>query len=231
MKNDRVLATIVGVLYIIGTAAGVASMFVAAGLTDGVNLLGTVAPRVGAAQLTGLLVLVMGVALAAIPAVIFPVLKRDSEVLAVGYVIFRGGLETLTYVAVALCWFVLAVIAQQAASAGPVATAQLASLGALVVKAQEPITAIQNIVFSIGALMLYYVMFRAELTPRWLAGWGFVGAISYGIAGVIAVFSTNLEFLLIPLGVQEMVMAVWLIAVGFGPGKVARKRTAQPLPA
>jgi len=221
MKKDRALAAIVGVLFIIGTVAGGLSMVITAGLADGPDFLSTVASHASRAQLGGLLVLVMGIALAAIPAVIFPVLKRQSEVLAVGYVIFRGALETLTYVGVALCWFVLVVVAQQAAGAGGAATAQLSSLGTLVVKAQDPIIAIQNIVFSIGALMLYYLMFRAKLTPRWLAAWGFLGAIAYGAAGVIAVFSTNLVFMLLPLGLQEMVMAVWLIAKGFGPGTIA----------
>ena len=51
--------------------------------------------------------LVMGVALAMVPAMMFPILKRQNEALAIGYVIFRGALESLTYIALAMCWLLL----------------------------------------------------------------------------------------------------------------------------
>jgi len=38
---------------------------------------------------------------------------------------------------------------------------------------------------------------------------------------VIAVFSTEVVVLLLPLALQEMVMAVWLIAKGFNTNAIA----------
>jgi hypothetical protein len=75
--------------------------------------------------------------------------------------------------------------------------------------------AVGEIVFSLGALMFYYVLYQARLVPRWISGWGIVAGIAYLTAGLIAVFSTNLVPLLLPMALQEMVMAVWLIARGF----------------
>ena len=43
----------------------------------------------------------MGVALAMVPVVMFPVLKRQNKALALGYVVFRA-LEATTYIAAAL---------------------------------------------------------------------------------------------------------------------------------
>lgn len=51
----------------------------------------------------------------------------------------------------------------------------------------------------------------------------------YLAAGVIAVFSTERVILLLPLGLQEMVMAVWLIAKGFNPGASTTGIDPQPL--
>jgi hypothetical protein len=182
--------------------------------------------------LVALLVLVMGIALAMVPAMVFPILKRQNEALAIGYVIFRGALETFTYVAMAACWLVLVVVAQQSAASGAAAASQFSSLGILLLKAREPITAIGEIVFSLGALMFYYMLYRSRLIPRWISGWGLVAAIPFLASGLIgALTGTHLVPLLLPLGVQEMVMAVWLVAKGFNPGSIATEGCGQPLAA
>jgi hypothetical protein len=222
MKTDKNIATIVGVLFIIGTVAGILSMVVTWGLLGGPDYLNQVASHASQVMLGALLVLVMGLALAMIPALMFSILKRQNEALAIGYVIFRGALETLTYIGVAICWLLLAVVARQHADAGAADASQFASLGILLVKAQDPIIiAVQNIVFSLGALMLYYLMYQARLIPRWLSVWGIVAAVLYLAGGLIAMFSTNLGVLLLPMLPQEMVMALWLIVKGYNPSITA----------
>ena len=80
------------------------------------------------------------------------------------------------------------------------------------------------IVFSLGALMLYYVFYVTGLVPRWLSGWGFIGAILYLAAPIIIMFNpqdptlsldSGFGMLMIPLALQEMVFAIWLIVKGF----------------
>jgi hypothetical protein len=218
----RKTAVIVGVLYIIGTVAGVLSRVVTWGLLDASDYLNMVASNASQAKLTALLILVMGLSLAMVPAMMFPILKRQNEALAVGYVIFRGALETFTYIASASCWLLLVVVARQYVDSGAVVTSQLGSLGLLLVKAIDPtISVILSIVFSIGALMFYYLLYQARLIPRWLSGWGIIAAILYLAASLIAVFGTNLEILMMPMFLQEMVMAVWLIVKGFNPSAIA----------
>ena len=175
--TDRKTATIVGVLYIIGTVAGILSVVVTGGLLDAPDYLNIVAANASQAKLGALLVLVMGLALAMVPAMMFPILKRQNEALAIGYVIFRGALETVTYIALAMCWLLLVVVARQYADSGAAVASQFSSLGTLLVKAQDPITAIVEIVFSLGALMFYYVLYQARLVPRWISGWGIVAAV------------------------------------------------------
>jgi Domain of unknown function (DUF4386) len=215
-------ASIVGVLFIVGTVAGVLSVVVTAGLLDGPDYLAKLASHAGQARVGALFVLVMGVALAMVPAMMFPILRRHSEALAIGYAIFRGALETLTYIAVALNLLVLVLVAQQRAASAGAAASQLDGLGGLLVKVQDgPVLAVQDIVFSLGALMFYYLLYRAALVPRWLSGWGIVGIAGYLTAGVVVVFGPHLVILLMPLALQEMVMAVWLIAKGFNAGTIA----------
>jgi hypothetical protein len=99
MKTYRKTAIIVGVLYIIGTVTGVLSMLVTQPLLNDPASLHTVAAQANQIRLGALLVFMMGLALAMVPVLMFPLLKKQHEVLALGYVVFRGGLETFTYIA------------------------------------------------------------------------------------------------------------------------------------
>ncbi len=69
--------------------------------------------------------------------------------------------------------------------------------------------------------MFYYLFYQSELIPRWLSGWGFIGATLVLAVGVLGMFGLVLEILWAPLGVQEMVLAVWLIVKGFNPSAIA----------
>jgi hypothetical protein len=76
-------------------------------------------------------------------------------------------------------------------------------------------------IFPLGAVILYAVFYRFRLVPRWLSVWGLAGAVLYWVAGLLVMFDViePLEsvhiMLQAPLGLQEMVLAIWLIAKGF----------------
>jgi len=75
--------------------------------------------------------------------------------------------------------------------------------------------------------MYYYLLYRSRLVPRWLSGWGLIGAgLLVGStvhAGFIQEFgfSTVNTALNIPILLQEMVLAVWLIVKGFNRSALA----------
>ena len=104
MREHEAAATTAGILYITGTVAGVLSKVVSAPVRDAGDPLAAAAGHSGAVVTGALLVLVMGLSLAFIPVVLFPVLRRVDEVLAVGYLIVRGAVETVCYVVVAIGW-------------------------------------------------------------------------------------------------------------------------------
>ena len=75
--------------------------------------------------------------------------------------------------------------------------------------------------FALGALMFSVLLFRWRLVPRWLSTWALVGAALYIGAPVGSMFGLSLGVLMGPLALQEMVMAVWLIARGFSTPAIA----------
>jgi hypothetical protein len=81
--------------------------------------------------------------------------------------------------------------------------------------------------FTLGALMYYIVLYKSKLIPRWLSGWGLIGALLGLAAVVIGAFNRELltgsfnTILNVPIALQEMVLAVWLIVKGFNHSAIA----------
>ena len=75
--------------------------------------------------------------------------------------------------------------------------------------------------FYTGGTLYYLIFYRTRLIPRWLSVWGLVGTTLGAVAGVLVLFqaltllSAVHTLLNVPIGVQELVMAVWLLVKGF----------------
>jgi len=179
MNNFRKTAIIVGILYIIGTVAGFLFKMVFTGsIHNDLNLLTQVAANENQIIIGALFLLIMGLALAMVPAMMFPVLKKHNEALAIGYVVYRGALETITVVAITISWVFLTVLSQQYTSGAPDAS-YLQTFGSLLLKGNDTIGTISQIIFPLGALMFYFILYKSKLIPRWISGWGLI-AIAWG---------------------------------------------------
>lgn len=225
--TNRKTAVIVGLLYIIGTVSGFSALVVANPILEAPDYLVQVSAA-GNNVITGaLLMLVMGLALAMIPVAMYSILKRQNEALALGYVVFRGGLETVTYIGVAISWLLLLPVSEAYVRAGTPNDSSFQPLGTLLLKASATSTNTTEIVFSLGALMFCYLLYRSRLIPRWISGWGFIGAIAYLAAGLLHLFGVTGQMsavtmvLVLPTAAQELVMALWMIVKGFGPATIA----------
>ncbi len=224
MDTYRKNAIIVGVLYIIGTVSGILSLVFTDSIRSAPDLLVGVSANTNQLIIGALFVLSMGLALAMVPVMMFPILKKHSETLALGYVVFRGGLETVTYIGTVTSWLVLAALSH----VDGLDASNIQALGTVLFDAEE-IGYIGAIVFILGALMFYTVLFQSKLVPRWLSGWGLIAAILSLAAAFLSIFglidslSTLGVALEMPIALQEMVLAVWLIVKGFNPSSIIFK--------
>jgi hypothetical protein len=226
MNNYRKTAIIVGALYIIGTVAGVLSM-VLSGPAREAAYLGGISANPNQIVIVALFVLLMGLALALVPIVLFPLLKKYNEVLAMGYVVFRGALETALYIGMTISWLALIALSLEYVKAGAADAAGYQTLGTNLLAGHEMMITILIIIFSLGALMLYAVFYRSRLIPRWLSIWGVIAILMHLSTAFLIVFrfatseSAIVSAINLPIFLQEMVMAVWLIAKGFNPAAIA----------
>ena len=220
MTTNRRTSVIVGVLYIIGTVAGIFSLVFMEPIRNVQDPLVYVSTHGNQVVIGAIFVLIMGLALAMIPVLMFPILKEHNEVLALGYVVFRGGLEAIIYIAMVISWLFLLPLSQIYTQTTIPDVSSFRALGALLLNANE-LSSILTIVFILGAVMFYTALYQSKLVPRWLSGWGLVATIPYFAAGLSVMFgvidplSTIGSVADIPLALQEMVLSVWLIAKGF----------------
>jgi hypothetical protein len=221
MNTYKTTARIAGVLYIMGTVAGVMSLVLAGPLLDASDTLTEISANETQMIAGALCILIMGLALAMVPVVVYPILKKHDDVLALGYVVFRGALETVTYLVSVISWLVLVPISHEYVKAEAADASSFHALGTLLVETGDQAATLTTLIFSLGALMFYTVLYRAKLVPRWLSGWGLIAVAFYIIAGLLDIFdaadpmSTGLTLMFMPMAFQEMVMALWLIVKGF----------------
>jgi len=155
-------------------------------------------------------------------------LKKHNEVLALGYLVFRGALETVTYIATVICWLFLILISHEYAAAGASNIDYVQTLGALFLEGGDSVSNILVIVFSLDALMLYTLLYQSKLIPRWISVWGFIAILLHFSTAFLILFhlvdsgmSATVAIINLPIFLQEMVMAVWMIAKGFNPSAIA----------
>ena len=230
----RKTAIIVGVLFIIGTVAGIFSGVVTGPVLDASDYLAQVAANERSIILGAILVLVMGFPLAMIPVMMFPIFRKYNEPLALGAVVFRGVLEAVTYMVIALCWLMFIPVGQALVNAGAADAAAFQATGTFIKQAVYWTEHILALVFTIGALMLYWLFYRTKLIPSWLALWGFIGAILYFAAPIFNLMdpqhpalSLGVKWgnLMAPLAIQEMVFALWMIIKGFNSSAIVSETT------
>ena len=219
VMTDRATAAAVGTLFLVATIAGGIGLSVQESVVGSDDYLTAASAHPDRLATGVLLQLVMGVAVVAIAVVIYPVLRRGTERLAMAYVVART-LEAMVYVVGATGLLALITVSEKFVAAQD--GSAYAALGQLV-KAERDWSGhaiLDAAVFTVGALVLNAALYRSHLVPNWLSVWGLAGATAYLAAGVLVLYgleplSTPQVLLEAPLGLQELALALWLILKGF----------------
>lgn len=77
-------------------------------------------------------------------------------------------------------------------------------------------------IFAIAAVIFYYLLYQSKLIPRWLSVWGVIAAIllvGVNLLEVTGIIS-ELMILKLPIVLNELVLAIWLIVKGFNPSAI-----------
>jgi hypothetical protein len=185
-----------------------------------------------------LLELIAAAACAGIAVSLYPVLGKWNVGIALGSVAF-GMIEAIMYAVGVVGLLALVALSEQLTRTAASDRASIQAAGGALMALREQAIVPAVLAFSCGALLYYYLLYRSGLVPRWLSGWGIAAIILTIAASLLAWFSrsplTTYTTVLLPIAVQEMVLALWLIVKGFSssalqsgvtsPGSIA---TAEP---
>jgi hypothetical protein len=225
MDSNRKIAVIAGILFIVATVADVVGTQLSSPDLNDANYLSRISVNANVVLSGALLELIAAGACAGIAISLYPVLRRWNTGLALGSVAFRT-IEAVMYVVGVVSLLSLLTLSEQftKTTGSDLASLQAAGYALLAIRQQTTIPAV--LAFSVGALMYYYLFYRSDLVPRWMSGWGIVAIILTMAACLLAWFNRTpmpgpYTILILPIAVQEMVLALWLILKGFSSPALA----------
>ena len=227
MNTHRKTAVIVGVLFLLGFA-GVFGPVIVSPILDDPNYLIKIFENKNLMVVGALFQLTMALACAGIAIGLYPILRKHNESLALGAVGFRM-IENVFQIVAALGLLLLVTLSQESVKTDALAASTFQTIGALLLTVRFWASLVlAQFGFGLGALMYYYVFYQSRLIPRWLSGWGLIAITLHLVAVFLTMFlqidpfsNTPIMLLSIPIGLNELTLAVWLIVKGFNPSAIA----------
>ena len=156
-----------------------------------------------------LLELISAAAMIAMGFLMFPILKPHNKNLALGYVVCRI-IDGLIFIIAGIILLPLII------------TAGASDSSTLILEVRAWIYIIVDYSFGIGFLILSYLLYQSKLVPRFISVWGIIVSTWMLAAVLLNMISPAIPFIFshLPLILNEVVLAIWLIAKGFNEDKI-----------
>jgi len=203
-------AKVVGAIYILGFVVGIAGSVLG---TPG--QLDTVSARSMVIAIGAFLWLLAAAGDAVHGVMMFPILKQNSERIALGY--FAARIVEAAIIAVSALFILLQIpLGAEFLKASAAKTSYLHSLSVLFAQSQAYSYQIGMVALGTAGLTLCYGFYRAKLVPQFFMIWGFIGYVSFLGGSMLEILGFNLQLLhTLPGGLWEISIGIWLIVKGF----------------
>jgi len=225
MNTTRKTARIVGALFLFSNVTFLLGAFVfVEPILSAPDYLTLVSANRTQVILGVLLELINGVAYLGIAVLMFPILKQRFQSMALGYVGFRI-IEFVMQTLSDLSPLSLVTLSEEfVRAAAP--EAPFRTVGTLLLAERYWAFQMVSITLGLGALMLYSMFYRSKLIPRFISVWGLIGAITVLTTTMLDIFALSVSpgiglVLGLPMLLNELFLAVWLIVKGFNPSASA----------
>lgn len=226
METARTAGRIVGVLIFVQVVTGVLVNFVlTAPLSGSPGFLLSAAAHSSQIAFSVLLGLGMAALSVGIAVTAFPVIRQYAQGMALWLLALASVSLAVTAVEQISVMSMLS-LSEAYAKAGATERETFQGLRIVVASARNWSHYVSLVIAGSTIFVLYSALYRFALVPRALAAFGMAAAALQIIAVAMPLFGTSIVFLMLaPLGVSQLVLALWLIAKGFhGPANARGQR-------
>lgn len=213
MNSTKKTARYVGALFLIAIIASLAGGIWLDMYLGQPDFFSAAAENKSQVVLAVLLEMVNGLAVIGIAVGLYPSLRKKFESLALGYVALRI-IEAGIIFAAAISPLVLVALGQ-----GYAGSADLVPVGISLLALRTLLVGqMTGIFFSLAALLLFYLLYRTKLVPRFISIWGLISVALVFAWNVLELSGIKISFgmiFAIPMILNEITLALWLIFKGF----------------
>ncbi|MEI8204237.1 MAG: DUF4386 domain-containing protein [Bacteroidota bacterium] len=226
MNSNRDIAILVGVLYILAAVTAIIGFTLYQPiLTDPDYIVN------GSANGTQILwgafnELILAFSVIGIGVMMFPVVNKENETIAIGYVCFRL-LEAIIIIVGIISLISVVTLSQEFEKAVAPNVSSYLTAGKLLVTIHNWTFLLgPNLALGPSTLMMSYFLYESKLVPGYISVLGIIGGSLILVCALLVMFGVFLQvsvwgvILAIPVFAYEMSLAVWLIAKGFNSSAV-----------
>jgi hypothetical protein len=215
---------IAGASFLISYLGLIVGSLVLSSILDGTDFLANVYPSRVLFGIGVLLESINGIAVIGIAVMLYPILKKQSEGVALGYLAFRvveaflsilGSTKTASLIEISHAYI----------DAGSPVNSHFDTLATLILADKHWTMEMLTVFFLLGAFIFYLLLFQGEFLPKYVSIWGFIAV--FGVTIFNALFYSGIDLgmainfiLVIPIIANEFFVAFWLIFKGIDSSKV-----------
>lgn len=210
-------AVITGLLMIAGLVAG---LFSVVPVIDGADYLAKASANENQVLAGAFFQLLMVAAYVGVPVLMYPILSKPNKGLALGSVAFGIMAGTFIIIGVIILLLLLA-LSHEFANVGTADRSYFQTLGELLRAGRDLVNHVATTLAFVLAMFLFNCLFyQTKIVPRWLSVSGLIGSalsVSASLLFMIRFIGLDAAYMTlnIPIAMQQLVLALWLIIHGF----------------
>jgi hypothetical protein len=195
MISNRKTAVTVGVLFFIATVAYMVGNGLVESVLNKQEYLNHLYPDRSKVIIGMFLELINSAAVVGIAMLMFPILKKQDEAIALGYFGSRI-MESVLLIVSIIGLQLLVILSQEYITSDAADSEYFQMIGTLVVKGQHAAFDMGMLALSLGSLMFCYLMYRSKLIPRIISVIGLIGYAALLASGCLGIFGLDLGMIL-----------------------------------
>ena len=226
MNSTRRTAVVAGVFFIVAAVAAIIGLALYGPVLNDPDFIVRGSANDARVFLGAFFEVIVAIAVIGTAVTLFPIVKRQNEGIALGYVAGRV-VESIVIVVGIIGLLSVVTLRQDFAGATGANAASLVVVGkSLVVIHNWTFLVGPSLAIGVNTLLLAYLMYRSRLVPWIIPALGLIGGPVIFAAGTAEMFGLFQQVSVwgavaaIPVTVWELSLAVWLIVKGFEPSPI-----------